>query len=56
MGVPVAVTLSQVTVPVCLPAVWDIEAYCFVNAMAPLSAVLFRYSADLPLAPRRWPI
>jgi iron(III) transport system permease protein len=37
-------------VPVCLPAILEIGMYYFVNSMATVSAVIFLYSADLPLA------
>ena len=50
MAVPFHVTLRRVTVPICLPAILEIGMYFFVNAMATLSAVIFLYSADLPLA------
>jgi iron(III) transport system permease protein len=50
MGVPFYKTFSRVTVPVCLPAVLEIGMYYFVNSMATVSAVIFLYSADLPLA------
>jgi len=50
MGVPFYKTFWRVTVPVCLPAVLEIAMYFFVNAMATVSAVIFLYSADIPLA------
>jgi iron(III) transport system permease protein len=50
MAVPFYVTFWRVTVPVCLPAICEIGMYYFVNSMATLSAVIFLYSADLPLA------
>ena len=50
MGVPFTKTLVRVTVPVCLPAILEIGMYYFVNSMATVSAVIFLYSADLPLA------
>jgi iron(III) transport system permease protein len=50
MAVPFYVTFWRVTVPVCLPAIFEIGMYYFVNSMATLSAVIFLYSADLPLA------
>jgi len=40
----------RVTVPVCLPAILEIGYYYFVRAMTTLSAVIFLYSADLPIA------
>ena len=50
MGVPFYQTFTRVTVPVCLPAVLEIGMYFFVNSMATVSAVIFLYSADIPLA------
>lgn len=50
MGVPFYKTFWRVTVPVCLPAVIEIAQFYFVNAMATVSAVIFLYSADIPLA------
>ncbi len=50
MGVPFVKTFTRVTVPVCLPAILEIGMYYFVNSMATVSAVIFLYSADLPLA------
>jgi iron(III) transport system permease protein len=42
--------LLQVTVPVCLPAIFDIAIYLFVNAMTTVSAVVFLYSPETTLA------
>ena len=50
LGVPFYKTFFRVTVPVCLPAVLEIGMYYFVNSMATVSAVIFLYSADIPLA------
>ena len=50
MGVPFYRTFARVTVPICLPAVLEIGMYYFVNSMATVSAVIFLYSADIPLA------
>lgn len=50
MGVPFHKTFMRVTVPVCLPAVIEIAQFYFVNSMATVSAVIFLYSADIPLA------
>ncbi|MFO7714524.1 putative 2-aminoethylphosphonate ABC transporter permease subunit [Desulfosarcina sp.] len=50
MGVPFTKTFSRVTVPVCIPAILEIGMYFFVNSMATVSAVIFLYSADIPLA------
>jgi iron(III) transport system permease protein len=50
LGVPFYKTFLRVTVPVCLPAVLEIAMYFFVSSMATVSAVIFLYSADIPLA------
>lgn len=50
LGVPFYKTFFRVTVPVCLPAILEIAMYFFVNSMATVSAVIFLYSADIPLA------
>ncbi|MEF3697035.1 putative 2-aminoethylphosphonate ABC transporter permease subunit [Desulfolutivibrio sp.] len=50
MGVPFYRTFLRVTAPVCLPAILEIGLYFFVNSMATVSAVIFLYSADIPLA------
>lgn len=50
LGVPFYRTFLRVTVPVCLPAVLEIGMYYFVNAMATVSAVIFLYTPDIPLA------
>lgn len=50
MGVPFYRTCFRVTVPVCLPAILEIALYYFVNSMATVSAVIFLYSAEIPLA------
>ena len=50
MAVPFYKTFFRVTVPVCLPAILEVFIYYFVNSMATVSAVIFLYSADLPLA------
>jgi iron(III) transport system permease protein len=50
LGVPFYRTFLRVTVPVCLPAILEISMYYFVNSMATISAVIFLYSADIPLA------
>jgi iron(III) transport system permease protein len=50
LATPFTVLLRKVTIPVCLPAILEIGYYYFVRAMTTLSAVIFLYSADLPLA------
>jgi len=43
-------TFMRVTVPVCMPAIFDISIYLFLNAMTTVSAVIFLYSSDTTLA------
>lgn len=50
LGAPFYKTFTRVTIPVCLPAILEIGIYYFVNSMATVSAVIFLYSADIPLA------
>ena len=50
MSIPFYKTFAYITVPVCLPAILEIGMYYFVNSMTTVSAVIFLYSADIPLA------
>ncbi|XPM53875.2 MAG: putative 2-aminoethylphosphonate ABC transporter permease subunit [Leptolyngbya sp. IPPAS B-1204] len=50
MRVPFYKTFWRVTVPLSLPAILEIGIYFFVNAMITISAIVFLYPADLPLA------
>lgn len=50
LGVPFWVTFKRVTVAVCSPAILEIFFFFFVNSMTTVSAVIFLYNADLPLA------
>ncbi len=50
LSTPFVTLFARVTVPVCLPAILEIGYYFFVRSMTTLSAVIFLYSADLPLA------
>jgi iron(III) transport system permease protein len=43
-------TFFKITVPVCVPAIFDISMYLFLNAMTTVSAVVFLYSSDTTLA------
>ena len=43
-------TFFRVTTPICLPAIFEISIYLFVNAMTTVSAVVFLYSANTNLA------
>jgi len=49
LKVPFYTTFWRVTVPVCLPAILDIAAYYFINAMTTVSAVIFLYSSETKL-------
>jgi energy-coupling factor transporter ATP-binding protein EcfA2 len=50
MAVPFYKTFLRVTVPVCFPAILEISVFYFVSSMATVSAVIFLYSSDNPLA------
>ncbi|PSB22343.1 putative 2-aminoethylphosphonate ABC transporter permease subunit [filamentous cyanobacterium CCP1] len=50
MRVPFYKTFWRVTVPLSLPAILEIGIYFFVNAMITISAIIFLYPANLPLA------
>lgn len=43
-------TFFKITVPVCLPAIFDISMYLFTTAMTTVSAVVFLYSSNTTLA------
>ncbi len=50
MAVPFYKTFWRVTVPLSLPAILEIGIYFFVNSMVTISAIIFLYPANLPLA------
>jgi iron(III) transport system permease protein len=50
LKVPFWRTFGRVTVPICMPAIFDIAVYLFVNALTTVSAVIFLYGADTKLA------
>ncbi len=50
MAVPFYNTFLRVTVPVCFPAILEIAVFYFVSSMATVSAVIFLYSSNNPLA------
>ena len=50
MQVPFYITFWRVTVPLSLPAILDIGIYFFINAMVTISAIIFIYPANIPLA------
>ena len=50
MAVPFYRTFMRVTVPVCFPAILEIAVFYFVSSMATVSAVIFLYTSNNPLA------
>jgi iron(III) transport system permease protein len=50
LKVPFYRTFARVTLPICMPAIFDIAVYMFVNAMTTVSAVIFLYGASSKLA------
>mgnify|MGYP001482558456 CR=1 FL=1 len=50
LKVPIYKMFFRVTLPVCLPTVFDIFIYLFCNAMTTVSGVIFLYSYDTTLA------
>ena len=50
LSVPFYKTFWRVTVPMSLPAILEIGIYYFVNALITISAIIFIYPSDLPLA------
>lgn len=50
LKIPIYKMFTKVTLPVCLPTIFDIAIYLFVNAMTTVSGVIFLYSYDTTLA------
>lgn len=50
LKVPVWRTFRRVTVPICMPAIFDIGIYMFVNALTTVSSVIFLYGPGTKLA------
>jgi iron(III) transport system permease protein len=50
LKVPTWHTFRRVTVPICMPAIFDIAVYMFVNALTTVSAVIFLYGPGTKLA------
>ena len=50
LKVPIYKMFFKITLPVCLPTVFDIFIYLFCNAMTTVSGVIFLYSYDTTLA------
>ena len=50
LKIPIYKIFWRVTLPVCLPTVFDISIYLFVNAMTTVSGVIFLYTYNTTLA------
>jgi iron(III) transport system permease protein len=50
LSVPFYKTFWRVTIPMSLPAILEIGIYFFVNALITISAIIFIYPSNLPLA------
>jgi iron(III) transport system permease protein len=50
MSVPFYKTFWRVTIPLTIPAILELGSYFFVNAMVTISAIVFLYPPDAPLA------
>ena len=50
LKIPIYRMFWRVTLPVCLPPIFDVSIYLFVNAMTTVSGVIFLYSYDTTLA------
>ena len=50
LKIPIYKMFWRVTLPVCLPTVFDISIYLFVNAMTTVSGVIFLYTYNTTLA------
>jgi iron(III) transport system permease protein len=46
LHVPIWQTFGRVTLPICLPAIFEILVFLFVSAMTTVSAVIFLYGPD----------
>ena len=50
LKVPLTRSFWRVTVPVCLPSIFDISIYLFLSSMTTLSAVIFLYGPETKVA------
>jgi len=50
LKIPIYKMFWKVTLPVCLPTIFDISIYLFVNAMTTVSGVIFLYTYNTTLA------
>ena len=50
LSVPFYTTFWRVTLPLCLPAILEIGIYYFVNSLITVSALIFLYPPNLPIA------
>jgi iron(III) transport system permease protein len=50
LQVPMARSFWRITVPVCMPAIFDISIYLFLNSMTTVSAIIFLYGPSTKVA------
>ena len=50
LAVPFYKTLRKITIPLCLPAIWEMFIDFFVNSLVTVSAVVFLYSPTVKIA------
>lgn len=50
MNVPFYHTMCKVTIPLCMPAIFEMLVYFFVNSLVTVSAVVFLYSPTVKIA------
>ncbi len=50
LKVPLTKSFWRVTVPVCMPAIFDISIYLFLNSMTTVSAIIFLYGPSTKVA------
>jgi len=50
LKVPLTKNFWRVTVPVCMPAIFDISIYLFLNSMTTVSAIIFLYGPSTKVA------
>ncbi|MCP4599077.1 MAG: putative 2-aminoethylphosphonate ABC transporter permease subunit [Proteobacteria bacterium] len=50
LQVPLTRSFWRITVPICMPAIFDISIYLFLNSMTTVSAIIFLYGAKTKVA------
>jgi len=50
LKVPLARSFWRITVPVCMPAIFDVSIYLFLNSMTTVSAIIFLYGPKTKVA------